>query len=93
MPFAASCLFCPEAIENDDGTMAIEERVAVLPLPPVGAVTVIDVDPETVPIEAVIVAMPVPTAVRRPEALTVAIVMSELCHVACEVRFCVLVSE
>jgi hypothetical protein len=53
----------------------------------------IEMVPETVPIVAVIVAVPVPTAVNRPEALTVAIVLLELCHVACEVTFCVLLSE
>ena len=71
--------------------MVIEDSVA-LP-PPVGAVTVIEVVPETVPIDAVIVAVPVPVAVNRPEALTVATVLSEPCQVACEVTFLVLVSE
>ena len=57
------------------------------------AVTVIEVAPDTDPIEAVIVAVPGPTAVKSPEEPTVAIVLSELCHVACEVTFWVLLSE
>jgi hypothetical protein len=79
-------LYCPDAIENEEGTIAIEDKVGFPPVD-VGAVTVIEVFPETVPIEAVIVTVPVPIAVNSPEALTVAIVLSELCHVACEVTF------
>lgn len=85
-------MFCPEAIEKDEGRIVIEDRVA-LPPDEDGGVTVIAVVPETVPIEAVIVAVPVPTAVSSPEALTVAIALSELCHPVCDVTFCVLVSE
>ena len=57
------------------------------------AVTVMEVVPKTVPIEAVIVAVPVPIAVRSPDEVTVAIVLSELCHAAWEETFCVLPSE
>jgi hypothetical protein len=71
-------------MENDAGTIAIEERDAPPPDPP-GAVTVIEIVSVTVPIEAVIVAVLGLTAVNRPEALTVAIVLLELCQVTCEV--------
>jgi hypothetical protein len=48
--------------------------------------------PEIVPMLAVIVTEPALTAVSKPVLLTVAIVLSELCHVDCEVIVCVLLS-
>jgi hypothetical protein len=72
-------------MENDAGTIVIEERVTPPPVP--GAVTMIEMVSVTVPTEAEMVAVPAPIAVNRPDALIVAIVLLELCHVACEVTF------
>ena len=58
-----------------------------------GVFTVIRSVPDTVPDVAVIVVVPAFIAVSRPEPLTVAIDVFELCQFASEVRDWVLLSE
>ena len=85
VPVAVNCCFVPVAIEGFAGVTAIDTSVA--------AVTVKVVDP-VMPIEtALIVLVPVPTAVANPPAAIVATVVVAELQVAVPVRFCVELSE
>ena len=72
-------------MEKTAGVIVIEERL--------GAFTVSAAVPDTDPIVAVITTVPAFSAVNTPLPLTVATEVFEHCHVTCEVRFCVLLSE
>ena len=80
-----NCSVCPLGTEGADGVTAIDTRVAV--------VTVMVVDPVTLPEAAVMVVVPTPVAVARPPAEIVATVAAEELQVTVVVRFCVLPSE
>jgi len=73
VPVAVNCLFVPTGMLELAGVTAIETRVAL--------VTVSDTVPVTEPEVALMVAVPVPTAVARPEELTVATFNADDPHV------------
>ena len=73
------------AIEGEAGVTAIETRVA--------AVTVMVVDPVTLPELALMVVVPTPMALARPPGEIVATVPTEELQLTVVVRFCVLPSE
>ena len=80
MPVAVNCWVSPLAIDGFAGVTAMDTRVA--------AVTVSVVEPLTLPDVALMVEVPVATAVASPPAVMVAtLVVAEL-HVAVLVRSC-----
>ena len=89
-PCASNCFVCPEATENDDGTIEIEDRVGVFTGE---GLTTSAIEPAIVPCVAVTVTEPAFKAVTKPELLIVATETSELCQLTWEVNSCVLLSE
>src|SRR5580704_1177846 len=86
-PVALNCCVVPSPIEGLAGAIVIETSAA--------AVTVIVVEPVTLPLVALIVAVPVPEAVTRPGVppkLISAVEGAPELHCTVCVRFCVLVS-
>ena len=79
-----NCCVPPAATDGFTGVTAIDTSVA--------AVTVSVVDPLTLPLVALIVVVPAFSALAKPVALTVAVVVLEDAHVAVVVRFCVVPS-
>ncbi len=75
----------PSAIDALDGETEIEDSAA--------PDTLIDAVPLTVPNVAVIVAVPPPTTLTRPDESTEATAVSEDDHVTLDVIVCVLLSE
>ena len=71
-PSAASCSVLPNPIVSADGDTSTEAT---------GCITVTTADPDTLPALAVIVAIPSPAPVTRPDASTVATDVSLLLHV------------
>src|SRR6266478_2112692 len=84
VPVAVNCFVVPTAILEFAGITAIETSVAAL--------TVREALPVTPPELAVIVVLPVPTAVAKPEELTEATLAADEDHVT-EVNNCVLPSS
>ncbi len=84
VPVAVNCLVVPMAMLGFAGVTAIETRLA--------PVTVSDVLPLTAPDVAIMVVVPVPVLVARPEAFTDATLMFEEDHVT-EGSCCVLPSS
>ena len=82
---AVNCCVWPFEIEGAAGVTAIETRAAV--------VTVMVVDPVTVPEVALMLVVPTPVALARPPAEIVATAGAEELQVTDAVRFCVLPSE
>ncbi len=82
---AVNCCVWPFEIEGEAGVTAIETRAT--------AVTVMVVDPVTLPEVALIVVVPTPVALASPLAEIVATVAAEELQVTVAVRFCVLPSE
>ena len=80
-----NCSVWPLAIEGEAGVTAIETRVA--------GVTVMVVDPVTMPAVALMVVVPTPVALAKPPAEMVATLATEELQVTDAVRFCVLPSE
>jgi hypothetical protein len=85
VPTAVNCSEAPELKDWEGALILIDVRVEVL--------TVTKSVPETELLVAVITTLPGLRAVSRPVPLIVAIVTSELCHVDCEVRSWVVLSE
>ncbi len=85
MPVAVNCCVSPLAIDGFAGVTAMDTRAA--------AVTVSVVVPFTLPDVALMVEVPVATAVARPPAVMVATLLVAELHVAVLVRSCWLESE
>ena len=84
VPVAVNCCVAPLAIDGLAGVTAIDCSVA--------AVTVRTVEPLIPPDVALIVEVPTPAPVARPDALIVAVVVVPEFHVTVLVRFCVVPS-
>jgi hypothetical protein len=84
VPVAVNCWVAPLVIEGFAGVTAIDCSVA--------AVTVSTVEPEIDDNVAVIVELPTPAPLARPDGLIVAVVVVPELHVTVPVRFCVVPS-
>ena len=84
VPVAVNCSVAPLVIDGFAGVTAIDCNVA--------AVTVNTVEPLIVPDVAVIVEVPTPAPVAKPDALIVAVKVVPELQVTLEVRFCVVPS-
>ena len=82
---AVNCWVSPLATDGLAGVTAMDCRAA--------AVTVMTVEPETPLRVALMVLVPLFTAVARPDAVIVAVVVVADAQVTVPVRFCVLLSE